>query len=126
MGYQIGGVGSGSLQPCLTVLGVEPRATYNPGAERVTTLAGTFAAVGYPRATWTFTVLEVTAWDTLLALVGGYSGEVLVETRNDVDDWAQWRALARLPEPRALERWGGFYRNVTLEFVLLEDVTPEE
>ena len=109
---------------CTVLYGYAPRATYNPGAERRLTLAGTTVDVGYPRATWTFAALTVTQWGALLTLVGAYSGEVYIETRDDVDVWKQWRALARLPEPRALDRWGGVYKNVEIELLLLEDVTP--
>jgi len=104
--------------------GRDPRATYNPGAESVLTLAGTLAYVGYPRATWRFAALTIAQWADLLTLIGDYSGEVYIETRNDIDEWAQWRALARLPEPRTLDRWGAHYREVEVEFLLLEDVTP--
>ena len=102
--------------------GRDPRATYNPGAEAVLTLAGTMVFTGYPRATWRFAALTVEQWEDILDLVGGYSGEVYIETRNDIDKWAQWRALARLPEPRTLDRWGGVYRGVEVEFLLLEDL----
>jgi hypothetical protein len=101
------------------LFGYDPRATYNPGAERLTTLAGTTVDVGYPRAVWTFAALTIEQWDDLLTLVGGYSGEVYVETRDDVDEFEEYRAIARLPEPRDLERWGGHYRNVNVELVLL-------
>ncbi|MGC9397113.1 MAG: hypothetical protein ACP5J4_19895 [Anaerolineae bacterium] len=109
---------------CSTFFGYDPRSTYNPGAEGVLTLAGTLAYVGYPRATWRFAALTVEQWADLLTLVGGYSGEIYIETRDDVDGWYQWRAIARLPEPRTLDRWGGVYRDVEVEFILLEDVTP--
>jgi hypothetical protein len=108
-----------------TVLfGVDPRTTYNPGAERVTTLSGTTADVGYARSVWTFAALTIEQWEALLDIVGGYSGEVYVEVRDDIDDWYEYRAIARLPEPRTLDRWGGYYQNVSIEFVLIEDVTP--
>jgi len=107
---------------CTAWLGHAPRSTYNPGAERLTTLAGTTVDVGYPRAVWAFAALSIAQWSALRDLVGGYSGEVYVETRNDVDEWQQWRALARLPEPRTLERWGGYYRDVEIGLVLLEGV----
>lgn len=106
------------------VLGHDPQATYNPGSERLMTLAGTTVDVGYPRVTWTFQALTVAQWEDLLDLVGGYSGTCYIETRNDIDEWAEWQALARLPEPGNLARWGGYYQNVTLEFLLLVDVTP--
>ena len=109
---------------CAVLFGYDPRSAYNPGAERLTTLAGTTVDIGYPRAVWTFAALTIAQWESLLDLVGAYSGEVYVETRDDVDDWYQWRAIARLPEPRTLDRWGGYYRGVEIEFVLLEDVTP--
>lgn len=105
---------------CETRFGVDPRATYNPGAERLVTLEGLTVDVGYPRATWTYVALSVTHWSDLLTLVGGYSGEVYVETRDDVDAWAVYRALARLPEPGTLRRWGKKYLPVIIDLVLLE------
>lgn len=109
---------------CTVLFGYDPRSTYNPGAERLTTLAGTTVDVGYPRAVWTFAALTVAQWEDLLELVGAYSGTVYIETRDDVDDWYQWLALARLPEPRTLNRWGGVYKDVEIEFLLITDVTP--
>lgn len=109
---------------CAALFGYDPRSIYNPGAEAIVTLAGTLDFVGYPRATWLFSALTIAQWSALLTLVGAYSGEVYIETRDDVDGWYQWRALCRLPEPRTLDRWGGVYKNVEVEFLLLEDVTP--
>jgi hypothetical protein len=109
---------------CKTLFGYDPRSIYNPGAERLLTLAGTTVDVGYPRSVWTFAVLGIELWEDLLDMIGGYSGEIYVETRDDVDTWYQYRALARLPEPRTLDRWGNCYRNVEILLVLLEDVTP--
>ena len=114
----------GDADLCAARFGYAPHSTYNPGAERLLTLAGTTVDVGYPRAVWTFSALSVAQWAALLGIVGAYSGEVYVETRDDVDAWSQWRALARLPEPRDLDRWGGYYRHVEIELLLLEDVTP--
>lgn len=108
---------------CKTLFGYDPRSTYNPGAERLTTLAGTTVDVGYPRSVWTFTALTVAQWEDLLDIVGGYSGEVYVETRDDLDSFDEYRAIARLPEPRTLERWGGVYQNIEIELVLVEVVT---
>lgn len=109
---------------CKTLFGYDPRSTYNPGAEVVVTIAGTLAYVGYPRVTWTFPALSIELWEDLLELVGDYSGQVYIETRDDIDDWYDWRALARLPEPRTLDRYGGVYKNVEIELLLIEDVTP--
>ncbi len=105
---------------CRVLFGYDPRVTYNPGAEVVRDHGGGLQFVGYPRATWTFAVLSIEHWEDLLDLVGGYSGEVYVETRNDVDNWLTYRAIARLPEPRTLNRWGGYYRDVTIELILIE------
>lgn len=113
-----------SADLCTVLFGYDPRTTYNPGAERVVTLAGTTADVGYPRSVWTYALLTVAQWEALFDLVGGYSGEVYVEVRDDVDAWAEYRALCRLPEPRSLDRWGGYYQNIVIEFLLLADVTP--
>ncbi|HOU13461.1 MAG TPA: hypothetical protein PKZ84_10110 [Anaerolineae bacterium] len=109
---------------CSALFGYDPRNSYNPGAERLTTLAGTTIDVGYPRVTWRFAALTIEQWEDLLDLVGDYSGLVYIETRNDIDEWQQWQAIARLPEPRALNRWGGYYRDVEIEFILLADLTP--
>ncbi len=106
------------------LLGYPPQSAYHAGAERVVTLAGLIADLGYPRVTWTFKAVTVAQWEDLLDLVGAYSGTVYIETRNDVDAWAEWQALARLPEPHTLARRGGYYLDVTLEFLLLVDVTP--
>ena len=108
---------------CETLCGYDPRSTYNPGAERVVTLAGTTVDTGYPRSVWTFAALTVAQWSDLKDIVGGYSGEVYVETRDDEDTFAEYRALARLPEPRGLARWGGVYQDVEVELVLLEVIT---
>lgn len=102
----------------------DPKSTYSPGAERVTTLAGTTEDVGYPRSVWRFGGLSVQQWSDLKALVGGYSGEAYIETRDDVDTWKEWRALARLPQPQEIDRHGGYYNQVVIEFLLIEDVTP--
>ena len=100
MPYRIGDAEPlGDDDNCRALFGYDPRSTYNPGAERLTTLAGTTVDVGYPRAVWTFAALSIAQWGDLLDIVGGYSGEVYIETRDDVDEWGQWRALARLPEP---------------------------
>ena len=109
---------------CATRFDYDPQTTYNPGAGRVTNLDGTTTDTGYARSVWTFAALSVAQWEALITLVGGYSGEVYIETRDDVDNWYEWRALARLPEPRELTRWGGYYQNVSVEFLLIEDVTP--
>lgn len=108
---------------CRTRFGTDPRGTYNPGAERLTTLDGTTVDVGYPRATWRFIGLTYAYYEAWLTLLGGaYSGVLYVETRDDVADWAVYRALIRLPEPATLNHWGGRYREVTVELVLLEEV----
>jgi hypothetical protein len=104
---------------CGARFGYAPRATYAAGAERVITIAGTTADVGYPRATWTFAALTVAQWSAWQTLVGGYSGTVYIETRDDEDSWHVYRAVARLPDPATLDRWGGYYRNVTIELVLV-------
>lgn len=105
----------------VALFGYDPASTYNPG-ERLVTLAGTTVDTGYPRSVWTFAALTVEQWEDLIDLVGGYSGQVYVETRNDIDEFDEYRAIARLPEPRSLMRWGGYYRDVSIEFVLLEVV----
>lgn len=109
----------GDSDKCETRFGYDPRSTYSPGAERLTTLAGTTVDVGYPRAVWTFAALTVTQWETLYTIVGGYSGLAYAETRDDMDDWNEYQVLARLPEPGTLERWGGVYKNVEIELLLL-------
>lgn len=113
----------GNADLCTARFDYDPRSTYNPGAERLATLAGTTVDVGYPRAVWTFAALTIAQWAALRDIVGGYSGEVYIETRDDEDAWADYRALARLPEPRDLERWGGFYQNIVVELLLLEALT---
>ncbi|NBD34405.1 MAG: hypothetical protein GVY30_00215 [Chloroflexi bacterium] len=109
---------------CTARFEFDPRSSYTPGAERVTTLAGTTEDVGYQRSIWTFSALSIAQWSALKSLVGGESGEVYIETRNDVDTWAEYRALARLPNPGDLTRAGGYYESVTVTLLLLEDVTP--
>ena len=108
---------------CETRFGRDPRSTYAPGSERLVTLAGTTVDVGYERVTWFFRWLTVEAWEDWLTLVGGYSGQVYVETRDDVDDWAEYSAIARLPRPSTLRRRGGKYLDVTVELILLEVIT---
>ena len=108
---------------CETLFDRDPRGTYNPGAERVETLDGTTVDVGYPRATWTYRALSIDHWDDLKTLIGGYSGQVYVETRDDVDTWSTYRAIARIPEPARLRRWGQKYLDVVIDLVLLEVIT---
>lgn len=123
MPYRVGAIYPlGNPDNCTALFGHNPRSAYNPGAERVITLAGTTVDVGYPRSVWTFAALTVEQWEDLLDIVDGYSGMVYVETRNDVDEWTTYHAIARLPEPRNLDRWGGIYRDIEIEFVLLEDM----
>lgn len=47
------------------------------------------------------------------------SASCYVQTRNDLDYYATYSAICRFPEPESLERAGGKYLNVVLEFVLL-------
>ena len=121
MGYKIGAstpLGSGDTTQ--TRCGVDPRATYSPGGERVQQLNGVQAFVGYPRATWTFKALTVAQFETLRSLLSGYSGACYVETRNAADAFTEYSAIVTLPDPGSLNRWGEKYRDVMLEIVLLE------
>jgi len=102
----------------------DPRSAYNPGASLVTTLTGTTEYTGYPRSLWKFAALTIEQWTALRTLIGGYSGEIYIETHDDDDTWREWRAIARMPEPKKLDRWSGVYKNVEIEMVLVEDVTP--
>ncbi len=121
MGYELGAT-VGTMVTAVTLCGTDPQATYSPGAERVTTVAGTLVDVGFPRVTWTFAALTVAQWGALGTLIGGAAGVIYIQTRDDVDDWATYEVIARLPDPGTLTRWGGVYRDVTVEFVLLEAV----
>ena len=120
--YQIGAT-EATLAAVSTLTGVPPRSTYAPGGERVRTVAGTQVDVGYPRVTWTFRWLTVAQWNALLTVVGGVSGMVYVETRDDVDAWSTYYAIANLPNVAELERWGGGYMDVQIEMILLEEIT---
>ena len=116
--YQIGDSAI-TLTPVAALLGTDPRGTYAPGGARDATLAGTQVYVGYPRATWTFAFLTLAQWEELYDLCG-YSGQVYIETRDDQDTWDIYRAIANLPDVGSLDRWGGGYRNVALDLILVE------
>ncbi len=123
MPYRIGdSIPLSDADNCVALFGYDPRSTYNPGAERLITLAGLTVDVGYPRSVWTFAALTVEQWDDLLDIVGSYSGRVYIETRTDIDIFVVYRAIARLPEPRNLKRWGGVYQDVEIELILVEAV----
>lgn len=109
---------------CTARFDYDPKSTYSPGGERVITLAGTVEDVGYARSVWAFSALSIAQWSALRTLVGGYGGEVYIETRDDEDTWKEWRTMARLPNPNELDRHGGYYENAIITFLLLEDVTP--
>jgi hypothetical protein len=47
---------------------------------------------------------------------------VYVETSDDMGDFYVYTAIATLPDPGTLERWGGRYLNVVIDFVLLAKV----
>lgn len=123
-GYKIG-VAADDLDDARDVFGVDPASRYTPG-RRVVALDGIARPVGYPRSTWLFALIDVEDWATIKTtyLGGELSAEAYVETRDDEDTWAIWRALVTLPEPSTLTRWAGYYQNVAVELVLLEDVTP--
>lgn len=48
-----------------------------------------------------------------------YSGGCYVTTRNDLDCYQTWSAIAVMPEPDKLERAGGKYLNVGIDFTLI-------
>ena len=111
-----------------TLFGTYPRSSYAPGAELVNDHGGGLVAVGYPRSIWTWTAIPVTTYTsviqtTLSFATGTYSGEVYLQTRDEFDAWTTYRAYLRLPNPQGLDRWGDKYRNVSWEFVLLEEIT---
>lgn len=121
MGYKIGSStplsGSDTTE---TRFGVDPKATYSPGGERVLKLNGVREFEGYARATWTFAALTIAQFEALRSLLSGYSGTCYVETRNANDVYDEYSAIATLPDPSSLDRWGGYYLDVTIEIVLLE------
>jgi hypothetical protein len=123
MSYQMGAT-QGALQDVETVFGFGPRSTYAPGREEVVTVSGLGVYIGYPRVTWTFAALSVAQWQTLKTTLGGggLSAVCYIQTRNDLDVWGTYQAISRLPNPETLERWGGHYRDVVVEFSLLEAV----
>lgn len=128
MAYEIGDALL-TLADVKELLGYYPRSAYAPGAELVNDHGGGLQVVGYPRSTWTFAALSVEDYETLLQTTlgfstGQYGGEVYIETRDEFDNWLDFRAILRLPNPADLERHGAHYLNVQLTFVLLEDVTP--
>jgi len=125
MPYQIG-TSQPTLEPVTGVVGFDPRATYAPGTDRPRTGSGTRLYRGYPIATWTFKAISIAVWDDLKTtyLGGEHSGETYIETRDDEGNYTQWRAVMTLPDSADLNRWGEVYRDVTIEFLLIEDVTP--
>ena len=124
MPYQMGAT-EGTLANVTAQIELNPRATYAPGVDRRPTLSGTLSYRGYARATWTWEALSLIDWGTLKDTLagGGHSDECYIQTRNDEDTYTNYRAIARLPNPAELERWGGHYLNVTVEFILLEELT---
>jgi len=112
-----------------SVFGVAPSSSPKYGAELAPTGDGGQLWRGYPRAIWTFKAIPVATYTTAitstLGITAGYaSGQVYLYTRNEYDTWAYYRAILRLPDPTTLNRWGGHYLEVALEFILLETVTP--
>lgn len=124
MPYQMGAT-EGALASVTSQISHDPRATYAPGSDRQPTLSGTLTYRGYARATWVWDAVSLDDWGTLkdTLAAGGHSDECYIQTRNDEDTYANYRAIARLPNPAELERWGGHYLNVTVEFILLEELT---
>lgn len=124
MAYEIGDALL-TLADVKELLGYYPRSAYAPGAELVNDHGGGLQVVGYPRSTWTFAALSIEDYEELLQTtlgfsLGQYSGECYICTRDEFDNWEDYYALLRLPNPATLERHGEHYLNLQLEFVLLE------
>jgi len=122
MPYQIGPT-SGTMEDAKERLGYYPRSSYVQELED--DHAGGRRPVGYPRSAWIFAALTLDQYkalvQTLLTLTTGeYSHEVYIETRDEWDNYQTYRAMMRLPDPETLDRWGETYKDVVLNFTLLE------
>jgi len=125
MSYQIG-TSIVALQNVGTLVGVDPRAQYNPGQARRDGL-GQVQYVGSARVTWTFDVVTRAGYEALRNLLSdAYSGELYIVTIDDLQDEYTYRVTANLDAPLARDQraTGVWWRNVTCEFLVLEDVTP--
>lgn len=112
-----------------SVFGVAPSSSYKYGAELTPTGDGGQLWRGYPRTVWRFKAIPVTTYATAIVTTlgitaGNASGIVYVYTRNEYDTWSYYQALLRVPDPTTLNRWGGHYLDVALEFILLAPATP--
>ncbi len=104
------------------VFGYMPSSSYSPG-ERITDLSGLQPFVGYPRSKWKFQSIHRDKLAAFFTLIGNvYSAQCYVRTRDTFDTWADYRAIVIIPDPAGLERWGEHYKDVVLEFILLEAV----
>lgn len=122
------GVDVDHLVTAAALFGCEPASAPKPGAELAQT--GDAGAVwrGYPRTTWLFDGVTVTNYSAALTALGFSAGDaargVAIYTRNELDTWAYYVAMLRLPDPSELERWSGVYKGLTLEFILLATTAP--
>ncbi len=104
--------------------GILPMSVPAVGAERVQVGSGGQFWRGYARATWQWAGMTVAqlqaAKDYILA--GAESGSCYVRTRDQADVWSVYQAILSFPDSSQLERWGGVYQGVTLDFILIEAV----
>lgn len=122
MAYELGATEIAMVPATDWFGGYNPHSRYAPAGELATAHSGELVEIGYPRSVWVvdgISVADYAALRTGLSITG-YSGEVYVETRDEDDAFAVYRALMRFPNPEGLERWSGYYQDVELEFVLLE------
>jgi hypothetical protein len=117
------------LRDSETLLGSIPRS--EPDRARVLTLSGNEVEIGFIRSSWVFGAMTTTQWYTARSLLvsGGYSGSCLVQTRLDqisggADVYAIYKAIITFPRPPEIDRWGSYYQNVKLDFILTEAVVP--
>lgn len=97
-----------------------------PGVEQIELLDGTTSFVGYARAVWTLVDVIVARLvagrQFALGSTTAYSGQCYVRTLDADGAYKSYRAIARFPNPMTLERDGAIYKNVQINFILLEVV----
>lgn len=120
-----------TMKACVSLFGTDPNyPDYFPPASQGTELVETAAATqiwrGYKRAIWTLdnvpAYVLTEARQYILGSATAYSGECYVRTLTPAGVYRNYRAIARFPDTRQLQRVAHIYQNVTIDLVLLEQV----
>ena len=91
----------------------EPRGEWLEAAEISGLADGSARYLGYPIATWRFTYIRQESRDALRAYCPGASQELYVQTINNEEEFAIYRAILHWPEERPRD---GFDRAVKWDF----------